>query len=105
MAIICTATEPQIFDSPEKFLKYYSKNKDEIDQLTTHRLNKQFTIEGYHLGRKNGILHIEPEIGKHAKYYVPKVQDLCELEHRVEALESKLTLLAEYITRSQGAPP
>jgi hypothetical protein len=99
MAIVCEplGPEPKSFESPEKFLKYYNKNKDELDKLTTRELNRQFNVEGYHFGRKRGALRIEQWEG-HSKYYTPRIKDLSELEHRIEALESKLTLVAEYIS-------
>lgn len=35
------------FNSVEEFNNFYSLNKDELDKLTTHKLNKMYHIKGY----------------------------------------------------------
>ena len=41
------------FDSKEQFMRYYDKNKDDIDNMATRGLNTKFKIDGYKIGRKN----------------------------------------------------
>jgi archaellum component FlaC len=43
------------FQNKEEFDLYYSKHKEEMEKLTTHMLNRMYTIEGYHITRKKGI--------------------------------------------------
>jgi virulence-associated protein VapD len=43
------------FENKEAFEHYYSKNKEAMDKMTAHKLNKTYQVEGYHIGRKKGI--------------------------------------------------
>lgn len=45
------------FNSPEEFNVFYSKNKEELDKLTTHKLNKMYHIIGYRITKiKNELM-------------------------------------------------
>ena len=44
------------FNTPDEFNIWYSKNKDTIDKLTTHKLNKMYHINGYRITKIKGIL-------------------------------------------------
>lgn len=48
------------FDSPQDFLKYYEKNKDEIDEVKTRSLNLKYKIKDHHIGRKQNKLILYP---------------------------------------------
>ncbi len=37
------------FNTPDEFNLWYAKNKDEIDKITTHKLNKMYYIEGFRI--------------------------------------------------------
>lgn len=41
------------FENIEDFNKYYSKHKEEIDSKTTNQLNKEYTIKGYKITKRN----------------------------------------------------
>ena len=47
------------FNSPDEFNIFYTKNKDSIDQLTTHKLNKMYHIVGYRITRIKGNLMLK----------------------------------------------
>jgi archaellum component FlaC len=48
--IIETVKEPtKIFHTVDEFNTFYSKNKEKMDQQTTHILNKLYHIDGYHI--------------------------------------------------------
>ena len=44
------------FKTVDEFNLYYSKNKDEIDSMTTHKLNKMYHIDGYRITKIKGKL-------------------------------------------------
>ena len=48
------------FDSIEDFNEYYNKHKSDIDAMTTQRLNKLFSIDGYHIVRRSENICILP---------------------------------------------
>ena len=44
------------FKTVDEFNLWYNKNKDEIDSLTTHKLNKMYHIDGYRITKIKGKL-------------------------------------------------
>ena len=48
------------FDSIEDFNEYYNKHKSDMDAMTTQRLNKLFSIDGYHIVRRSENICILP---------------------------------------------
>ena len=44
------------FKTVDEFNLYYSKNKNEIDSMTTHKLNKMYHIDGYRITKIKGKL-------------------------------------------------
>ena len=47
------------FNSVEEFNNFYSLNKDELDKLTTHKLNKMYHIKGYRITKINNELMLK----------------------------------------------
>ena len=45
----------KVFNSADEFNIWYTKNKDEVDSLTTHKLNKLYKIQGYRITKIKGI--------------------------------------------------
>ena len=76
------------FDTPDEFNIYYMKNKDEIDKLTTHKLNKMFKIDGYRITRIQGTLMLRTDY--ESKKKIDKNDSLGdELRTRVDELQSE----------------
>ena len=48
------------FESKEEFNRYYNKNKELIDKMSTRLLNMKITIDGYKLGRLKHELTLFP---------------------------------------------
>ena len=46
------------FESKEEFIEYLSDHKDEMDKLTTQKLNKMFNIKGYRITKLNGEISL-----------------------------------------------
>ena len=53
------------FNKPVEFNLWYAKHKDEVDALTTHKLNKMYHIEGYRITKIKGELMLK--VDKHIK--------------------------------------
>ena len=51
------------FESKEEFDRYYKKNKEIIDKMSTRALNMKITIDGYKLGRLKKELTLFPSNG------------------------------------------
>lgn len=76
------------FDTPDEFNMYYMKNKDEIDKLTTHKLNKMFKIDGYRITRIQGTLMLRTDYA--AKKRIDKqASSVDELRDRIDELQSE----------------
>ena len=59
------------FENPDEFNMYYHKHKDEIDNQTTHMLNRKYKINGYKITKLKGVLCMK-KIGKN--YYQQSCQ-------------------------------
>ena len=49
----------KVFNSPDEFNIWYTKNKDEVDMLTTHKLNKMYKINGYRITKIKNVLMLK----------------------------------------------
>lgn len=52
------------FNTPDEFNLWYAKNKDEIDKITTHKLNKMYYIDGYRITKIKGVLCLKKAVKK-----------------------------------------
>ncbi len=84
---ILEAFQPDIiaFDTKEEFIEYLTENKEELDAMTTHRLNKAFEIEGYVITKVKGVIGLK----KKTKIN-PVTNDV------FDAINKKLDLLLAY---------
>ena len=53
------------FKTIDEFNNWYLKNKSEVDEYTTHKLNKMYNVEGYRITRIKGSLCLKKVIPKH----------------------------------------
>ena len=51
--------EKREFESPNDFDKYYQEHKKELEEKTTHKLNKMFNIPGYRITKIKGVLSLK----------------------------------------------
>lgn len=79
------------FDTPDEFNMYYMKNKDEIDKLTTHKLNKMFKIDGYRITRIQGTLMLRTDYAAKKRINQSVAHDslVDELKARIDELQSE----------------
>ena len=53
------------FNSPVEFNLWYAKNKDDVNKLTTHKLNKMYHIVGYRITKIKGVLMLKEDTESH----------------------------------------
>ena len=82
------------FNTIDDFNKYYTKHKEEMDQLTTKKLNKLYKIDGYRISKKDTRDkegHLQQGTICLKKLIEPKI-DIHELQKQLEELKSKLQI-------------
>ena len=62
----------KMFSGPDDFNLWYVKNKDDVDKLTTHKLNKMYHIDGYRITKIKGILCLKKDEKKPASENDPQ---------------------------------
>ena len=78
------------FISPEEFNLYYKIHKDEMDKLTTHKLNKLYHIKNYRITKIKGELMLKKfneSLAKSKTADNDTDNDNTDLEKRIEMLE------------------
>ena len=93
---ILEAFQPDIitFDTKEEFIEYLTENKEELDAMTTHRLNKAFEIEGYVITKVKGVIGLK----KKSKIN-PITNDV------LDAIHEKLDFLMSYFNDELARHP
>lgn len=76
------------FATVDEFNMYYAKNKKEIDENTTHKLNKMYKIDGYRITKINGTLMLKKYDEKHDKRYVTD-KEIMEIDIKQQILQLK----------------
>lgn len=85
----------KVFNTPDEFNIWYSKNKDDIDALTTHKLNKMYKIEGYRITKIKNVLMLKKDCNN-----VDKDKDLREdLQSKTLSLESEVAKIKDTINQ------
>ena len=47
------------FNTTDEFNAFYSLHKEELDKLTTHKLNKMYYVKGYRITKIKGVLMLK----------------------------------------------
>lgn len=87
------------FISPEEFNLYYKIHKDEMDKLTTHKLNKLYHIKDYRITKIKGELMLKKfNEEAHRKIMMTRNDNdndddnkkkITELEKRIDIIEAE----------------
>jgi hypothetical protein len=89
--------EPAIeeFESADAFKAYLGEHADELDKLSTYKLNKRFHIKNYKISKLNGKISLvaqkESKIG---------VDELTIIKKRFAILEGKINQIIDFLTTS-----
>jgi len=89
--IIAPIEECQSFDTTLEFEEYYNKHKEELDKLTTHKLNKLFYINDHKITKIKGILQLKRESNNTITNRVR------ELELKLDRVITKINAIIEII--------
>ena len=90
------------FNSPVEFNLFYAKHKDEIDALTTHKLNKMYHIEGYRITKIKGELMLKKDPKLKMKEKEEAIneeinEEINELRDEIKNIKDALNKLIEYV--------
>lgn len=93
--LIAPIKEKHEFANPDEFDAYYQEHKDELDEKTTHKLNKMFTIPGYRITKIKGVLSLKniPESR------VTTSMRLDTLEEKTNEMKDRLNLCINTINK------
>ena len=82
------------FNSPVEFNLWYDKHKDEVDSLTTHKLNKMYLIKDYRITKIKGELMLKKD---------PKLKEKEKLEATNDEIHEEINELREEINKIRDA--
>ena len=88
------------FNTPDEFNLYYQTKKDELDNLTTHKLNKMFHIKDYRITKIKGELMLKKwnEIEKEESTNVEEQINL--LKEEITKIKDTINRIVDYLNRS-----
>ena len=93
----------KVFNSPDEFNIWYTKNKDEVDSLTTNRLNKLYKIQGYRITKIKGVLMLkkssEQDTINQNSVNSPLVPE--DLQEEIKNIKSTVNQIIEYLNGNQ----
>ena len=85
------------FNSPVEFNLWYAKHKEEVDSLTTHKLNKLYKIEGYRITKIKGELMLKVDRHVKEKEEGESEDEINELRNEIKNIKEALNKLIEYV--------
>ena len=94
----------KVFNSPDEFNIWYTKNKDEVDTLTTHKLNKMYKIEGYRITKIKNVLmlkKINNDDSQHSANSILIPDTLAELQDEIKNIKSTVNQIIQYLNGNQ----
>ena len=92
----------KVFSSPDEFNIWYTKNKDEVDALTTNKLNKLYKINGYRITKIKGVLMLEKSTDSNQSASSPLIpENLQELQDEIKNIKSTVNKIIDYLNGNQ----
>ena len=103
------------FDTVDEFNLYYNKNKEEMDKLTTHKLNKLYLIKGYRITRIKNVLSLK-KMKQNSQYDIDneldelkkEIQYIREITKLVEPMKETINNIIHFLnpqTEIEVSPP
>ena len=87
------------FNTPEEFNLFYTKNKEEIDNLTTHKLNKMYHIFGYRITKIKGVLMLKKWVEKKEEENLNEENQNEEIYEQIEILKEEVFKLKNTLNK------
>ena len=81
------------FKTIDEFNLWYSKNKEEVDALTTHKLNKMYKIDGYRITKIKGVLMLKKWVDKEEK----EEQSNEELRKEIDEIRNTVNKIISFL--------
>ena len=90
------------FNSPVEFNLWYAKHKEEVDSLTTHKLNKMYKIDGYRITKIKGelMLKVDRKIKEKEGEDENIHEEINELRDEIAKIKDAYNKLIEYVNNS-----
>ena len=86
------------FNSVDEFNMYYTKHKEEMDPLTTQKLNKLYKIDGYRITKKDTRDkegHLQQGTICLKKMNTVKENQFDDLSNKIKNLDKKINIITE----------
>jgi hypothetical protein len=79
------------FDGPTAFQKYLTENVEEMNPLTTYKLNKKYKVEGYRITKIKGVIGLQKVRNTVAQSSDDETSGFhtCDTENRFADLETR----------------
>ena len=86
------------FNNPVEFNLWYAKHKEEVDSLTTHKLNKMYHIEGYRITKIKGelMLKVDRKVKEETEEETIH-EEINELRGEIKNIKETMNKLIEYV--------
>jgi chaperonin GroEL (HSP60 family) len=87
------------FTNIDEFNAFYAKNQEEMNKLTTQKLNKMYAIPGYHITRVKNVPGLSLKKWTGSRYIknenIEQFQHCLDLANNVQPLEETISTQAE----------
>ena len=96
------------FETKEDFMRYYNKNKESIDAMSTRGLNRKFKIDGFKIGRLKGEIILYPlketetkseELDSKTKLTINEKLDF--MNRRLKKIEDMINIVVEFLNTNE----
>ena len=91
----------KVFNTPDEFNIWYTKNKDEVESLTTHKLNKMYLINGYRITKIKNVLMLKKvnETSSQHSTNSPLIPDesIAELHEEIKNIKTTINQIIQYL--------
>ena len=89
------------FNSPVEFNLWYAKHKEEVDALTTHKLNKMYLINGYRITKIKGelMLKVDRKV-KEETEEESRCEEINDLRNEIKNIKDTVNHLIEFINKT-----
>ena len=92
------------FETNEDFMRYYNKNQNMVDNMSTRGLNRKFKIDGFKIGRLQGKIILYPlketetktdELDSKTKLTINEKLDF--MNRRLKKIEDMINIVVEFL--------
>ena len=96
------------FKTIDEFNNWYLKNKSEVDEYTTHKLNKMYNVEGYRITRIKGSLCLKKVIPKHNnetsetcdERSIQMHEQIVSMKNEIQSLKKSIKEIIDYLNNN-----